>query len=294
MPKLPIGATMKTLAIFLVFTAVMVAKPLMVSVSIVPQKSMVEKIGKDLVDINLLVSPGSSPHGYEPKPKQMTQMAHSTLYLAIGVEFESAWLAKFQDINPNMRVVYLDKGITKVPIAKHRHEEEEENKKEETGLDPHIWTSLENAKIIAKNIAHALIAADPNNSSAYEKNYQNYLQEIETTQKEIQEILLPHKNRAFAVFHPSWGYFAKEFHLEQVAIEIEGKSPKAKQLISLIKELQHDNIKTLFTQPEFSKKSALVIAKEIGGEVTTFSPLASNYLENLVNFAKAIDKGYSQ
>jgi zinc transport system substrate-binding protein len=83
------------------------------------------------------------------------------------------------------------------------------------------------------------------------------------------------------VFHPSWGYFADTYGLEQVAIEIEGKNPKPAQLKGLINHAETHGIKVILAQPQFSTKSADLIAKEIGGKVVFVDPLAEDWSANL-------------
>jgi zinc transport system substrate-binding protein len=90
------------------------------------------------------------------------------------------------------------------------------------------------------------------------------------------------------VFHPSWGYFAHAYNLEQIPIEIEGKTPKPKELIHIIKEAREEKVKAIFTQPEFSDSMAKVIAKELGIKVVKVSPLNPQWSENLINIAHAI------
>ena len=94
--------------------------------------------------------------------------------------------------------------------------------------------------------------------------------------------------RKFMVFHPSWGYFAKAYDLEQIAVEVEGKEPKPKELIHLLKEAKEEQVKAIFTQPEFSDAVANVIAKELQIPVVKISPLAPNWSENLINIANTI------
>ena len=90
------------------------------------------------------------------------------------------------------------------------------------------------------------------------------------------------------VFHPSWGYFAHAYGLKQVAVEVEGKSPKPRELIELIKEAKNEKIKAIFTQPEFSDSMAKVMASELDIKVIKVSPLAANWSENLIKIADAI------
>ncbi|MDY0052566.1 MAG: zinc ABC transporter substrate-binding protein, partial [Aliarcobacter sp.] len=135
-------------------------------------------------------------------------------------------------------------------------------KEDNHGKDPHTWVSPSNVKIMAKNIYDALVGIDPENKDYFEKNYTNFIDEINQTDKKIKDILsvLP-QNSKFMVFHPSWGYFAKEYNLTQLAIEVEGKEPKPKALQKIIDEAKEQNVKAIFTQTEFSDKSAKAIAK---------------------------------
>jgi len=261
-------------------------------VSILPEKTFVEAIGGDKVSVSVMVLPGNSPHTYEPKPSQMKDVAKATLYFAIGVEFENVWLDKFKNLNNNMQVIDLSKGIHKLSIVAHHDEHSDHkasHKDEHEGDDPHIWTNPENVKIIALHIYETLMQADPENKIYYKLNYEKFITLINQTDSKIKNILSSKpKGTKFMVFHPSWGYFAQAYRLEQLPVEIEGKSPKPKELITLIKEAREEKISAIFTQPEFSDSIAKVMANELKIEVIKVSPLAPNWSENLINIANAI------
>ena len=95
------------------------AGPLPVFVSIAPQAYFVQQIGRDLVNVQVLVEPGADPHTYEPKPQQMVALSKAALYFAVGIEFETARLDKLRAINPGMQVIHTDHGIMKLPMATH-------------------------------------------------------------------------------------------------------------------------------------------------------------------------------
>jgi zinc transport system substrate-binding protein len=157
------------------------------------------------------------------------------------------------------------------------------------GKDPHTWTSPSNVKIMAKNIYDTLVEFDPSNKKYFKNNYNNFIEEINQTDKKIQDILsvLP-KDSKFIVFHPSWGYFAKEYGLVQLPIEVEGKEPKPRILQKIIDEARKQNVKAIFTQSEFSDKSANVIANELNIKVLKETHLSKNWSENLIKMANAI------
>ena len=273
-------------------------------VSIVPQETFLKKIGGDKVNITTMIKPGSSPHTYEPKPSQMKDISKADIYFTIDVEFEHNWLKKFQNQNKSMIIKYMGKNINKIKMEEHSHHDEEEGHDdhdkhddhakehhEEEGEEPHIWTSPENVKIIANNIFNELSNLDKSNTIYYKKNLDIFLKEIEQTDKKIKNLLKnTTKHTKFMVFHPAWGYFAKDYHLEQLAIESGGKNPKPKQLAHLIDEAKEEKVQAVLTAPEFSTSSAKQIAKEVGVPVIKISPLNPKWSENLINLAEAISK----
>ncbi len=252
-------------------------------VSILPQKTFLKAVGGEKVNVTIMVQPGNSPHTYEPKPSQMIQIAKADLYFTIDVKFENVWLVKFKNLNPKMKVIDLADNIIKISMAstndKHHHER----------YDPHIWTSPTNVKTIAKNIYNALVEHDAINKDYYKKNLENFLATIEKTDRKIIDILSVLKcPRKFMVFHPSWGYFAKSYNLEQITIETEGKEPKPRALIYLLEKAKEEKVTAIFTQPEFSDSVAKIIANELHIPVVKVSPLAPNWSENLISIAHSI------
>jgi len=260
-----------------------------VVVSILPEKTFLQAIGGEKVDVTLMVLPGNSPHTYEPKPSQMRAVSKAQLYFAIGVEFEKVWLPKLQDLNPSMQIIDLSEGIEKLPMSTEQHHETAHHHGGSTHTDPHIWTSPKNVMIIAQKICDALVKADASNASYYRSNLDLFLQKVRQTDEMIKSILgnTPSRKK-FMVFHPSWGYFAKTYGLVQLPVEIEGKNPKPRELVQIIKEARAEHIAAIFTQPEFSDSSARVIASELKIPVIKVSPLAADWSENLIRIAKAI------
>ncbi|WP_321314454.1 metal ABC transporter solute-binding protein, Zn/Mn family [Halarcobacter sp.] len=175
----------------------------------------------------------------------------------------------------------------------HEHEEHaDEHGHEHSGLDPHIWLEPNLVKIQAKNIYNALVKVDSENKEFYKNNLDKFLVELDTLDKKIESILEDYKDKAFMVFHPSWGYFSKRYDLEQISIEIEGKEPKPAQLVELVKEAKIHDIKIVFVAPQFSQKGAKTISKSINGNVATINPLAEKWDENLIKVAEEIAKSY--
>jgi zinc transport system substrate-binding protein len=260
-----------------------------ITVSILPQKYFVEKIGGDRVKINVMVKPGASYHTYEPLPQQLREISQAQAYITIGDAFENAWLDKIKSANPKMLIVDSTKGINKIEISDHDHHNEEEKHDDndsEKNLDPHVWLSPQLVKIQAQNIYQILSQLDPENQEEYQTNLDKFITEIEQLDQQIKNNLAEIKNRKFMVFHPSWGYFAREYNLEQIPIEVGGQEPSASELANLISLAKQENIKVIFAQPEFSDKSAKTIAQEINGKVLLISPLAENWADNLLKISE--------
>ena len=292
---------MKKITLIFLLTTTYIFSNINAVVSILPEQTFVKAIGGDKVNVSLMVLPGNSPHTYEPKPSQMKDVAKAELYFAIGVEFENVWLSKFKNLNSTMKVIDLTHNIQLLKMQEHKehdghgHQEHKPSTssgtevEEEHGNDPHIWTSPDNVKIIAKNIFNALTKADPDNESYYKQNYEKFISLIAETDRKIRSILSTKpKGTKFMVFHPSWGYFAQAYGLKQLPVELEGKSPKPKELINLIKEAREEQISAIFTQPEFSDSIAKVMANELHIKVIKVSPLAPNWSDNLMKISKAI------
>jgi zinc transport system substrate-binding protein len=271
--------------IILLGTGVPATAKLSVFVSIVPQKYFVQQIGGNLVAVQAMVAPGASPATYEPKPRQMAALSDAKLYLAIGVPFEKSWLAKLAAANPRMKVIHTDRAIAKRPMIAHDHGHGHEADAAAAGSDPHIWLSPPLVKIQARTILAALQEVDPGHGNVYTANYKDFEGRIDRLDADLKNILAGKAGLRFMVFHPSWGYFADTYGLIQVPIEIEGKAPKPAQLAALIRQARESGVRVVFVQPQFSTKSAQIVAREIGGQVVFADPLAEDWMVNLRSVA---------
>ena len=276
---------------------------IIISVSILPQKFFVEKIGGDKVEVNTLIPNGASPALYEPNPLQMKELEKSLVYFKVGhpnFPFEKKFFDDIASNKDNLLSVDMFAGVDFRNFKKphnHSHDHDVEDfhddkkhskSEKEIHTDSHVWTSTGNVKIAALNILTTLSKIDTKNESFYENNYKKFIKEIDLLQLKIRDIFKNKKEIKFLVFHPSWGYFADEFNLEQISVEVDGKKPSAKSLMNVIKTAKENNIKVIFVQEGFSKSSAEVIANELGATVTSISPLEENWLNNLEIVAKKI------
>lgn len=261
-----------------------------VFVTIVPQAGVVQEIGGDRVMVQVLVEPGADPHTYEPKPRQMAQLSQAALYFAIGIEMEKAKLDKITRMNPKLTVIHTDQGILKPPLEGHLHTPPDlPAPAGHAAGDPHIWLSPPLVMLQARNILMALQAMDPDHRADYEARYQAFMLSMVDLDSQLRSLLDKQQGASFMVFHPSWGAFAHAYGLRQIAMEVDGKSPKPAQLVALIQEARRQNIRMIFVQPQFSAKSAQEIANAIDGRVVTADPLAADWRAELLKIAGEID-----
>ncbi len=249
-----------------------------VVVTVGPEVEFVKAVGGDKVDVTLMVPPGADPHTYEPLPDQLNHVANSKMYIEVGtpIEFELNYMDKMKDINPHMVVVNSSKGIDLIPnTAEH-----------ENNSDPHVWVSPKNAKVMVENIYQGLVQLDPNNTAYYTNNRNNYLKQLDELNMNITNSLKGKENSQIIVYHPAWAYFCRDYNLTQIPIETGGKEPTSQEIASVIDLAKNNNIKVIFVEPQYSSKSADVIAAEINGKVVKIDDLAENYIENLNNVAK--------
>ena len=280
------GIFLITVAFFFIYGGhVRAAEKVAVFVSIPPQKYFLQQIGQQRVDIQVMVPPGASPATYEPKPGQMAAISRARIYFAIGVPFEKTWLEKIVTANSDRQVVHTDHGIRKIPMTANHFESEHHRKNDPQdqhgALDPHIWLSPTLVMEQARTILNALVEIDPDHKAEYEANANIFISALAALDAELKKIFAGKQGFQFMVFHPSWGYFARSYGLRQVPVEIEGKDPKPAQLKALIEHAKRKHINVIFVQPQFSSRSAELVAREIGGHVIFADPLASNWSDNL-------------
>ena len=261
---------------------------LQVTVSIVPQVYFVERIGGEYVSATPMVLPGDNPETYEPKPAQLKALSHSAAYFSIGVPFEGAWLERIASANRQIKMVDTIAGIERIPMAIP------EPGQPAGAPDPHVWLSPRLVKVQAQTIYEALAELAPEHEAAFKANLNAFVADIDGLDNDIQQTLSGVTQRKFIVFHPSWGYFARDYDLQQIPIEVGGREPSAQELAQLISTAKANGIHVVLAAPEFSTTSAEAIAKAIDGQVLLISPLAADWLGNMRSVAQTFAEVLNQ
>jgi zinc transport system substrate-binding protein len=269
---------------------------LRVFVSILPEKYLVDRIGGEYVETGVMVPKGQDPHGYAPTPKQIMQLGNASVYFEVGMPFEKRIVSKLKGSDSGIKFIDICKGIKRREISggehdhDHDHAEVHDHGREHEGLDPHVWNSISNLKMMSGNICDELVKLAPAKADYFKKNLNALDDEMTKLEDKLKLQLKPFKGRTFFVFHPAFGYFADEFGMKQEAVEVDGKSPTPKQIAELIKEARKDKVKIIFVAPQFNAQSAEAIAKSIGGAVVSLDPLPENPLKNFSDIAKKLEQ----
>jgi zinc transport system substrate-binding protein len=257
-----------------------------VLVSILPYKYFVKKITGDAVEVAVLIPPGTTPHVYDPTARQMAGISSMDLYFYNGyLSFEHAWIDKLKDSYASLETVNLSEGIQMLSGHDCMDDDHEHHNH---AADPHTWLSAINGKIIATTIYKALAQQYPEKEEMFQENYNLLIAEIDQLHKNIQQTLSTLPSGQFMIFHPSLSYFARDYDLEQISIEFEGKEPSPSQLKASVDMATKAGLKAVLIQQEFDTENARIIAEEIDGKVLVIDPLSENWAENLLDISEKI------
>ncbi|MBF0208737.1 MAG: zinc ABC transporter substrate-binding protein [Oligoflexia bacterium] len=268
-------------------------------VSIIPLKYFVDRIiSAKEVEVITMVEPGQGPETYTPTPEKMQQLSQASLYLHLGLPFERVMMERIKKINPQLKIVDV-RNMGNVGDIEDEHKDEHKDghkdghkDEHEDEDDPHIWSSPrlmgKILPIIGVSIQNTLGKNVVNNS---QQKLNNLQRELNNLDQEISKLFAAFRSlqKKFLVFHPAWGYFAKDYQLQQISIERHGKSPGPRDLEQLAVLVRKNNIKTLFVTKQQIRKQAETWAKSLNiKKIVELDPLAYDYFENTRKITAAI------
>lgn len=250
------------------------AKPV-ITVSLEPQKYFLDKIVGDKMQVECLLKNGANPESYEPAMNDFVMLERSVAYLKMGnMAFENSIVGKLKQNNNSLVIFDTSRGVEFImgthDCCEHHHNHSHHHEK---SADPHSWTSVKNAKVIARNMLEAVLEVDSANTDYYRKNYENLIAQLDSLDCYASERLISHRGEAFLVWHPSLSYFARDYGLEQITIGQIGKELSARQLQEQIEKANAYGAKVFFFQQEFDSRQASVVNDQIGAEMITINPL---------------------
>lgn len=220
-------------------------------------------------------------------PSQLKDLAKSKAWLQIGLlTFEDAMKDKLADINKNLAIVNCSDGIKL--IAGSDSEEEGHDHALHNAFDPHVWLAPKESKIMALNTLKALKASLPEHTVDFETNYARFISHIDSVATLIDQKLAPLKNRNILIFHPALAYYAREFGMKQISLELDGKDPSPRHMMDIVDLAHEQNIHVIFIQKEFDSAFALQLSREIDGEVIIIDPFDYNWDKQLMDITEKI------
>jgi zinc transport system substrate-binding protein len=254
-----------------------------VVVSIGPEMEWTNAVGGDKVDVTLMVPANADPHTYEPLPNQLTQVSNAKIYVEIGspLEFETNYMDKIRATNPNMLIVNASQGIQLIPNSAEN---------ETDTMDPHDWVDPKNAKIMVNNIYNGLVQVDPADKDYFQKNREQYLHQLDELDRNTTDLLKGKQETDILVYHPAFGYYAKDYNLNQVGAMINDEEPSPQRIAMMVNVAKQNNITVVYSEPQYDPKFMQSIASQVGAQVLTVNDLDEHYLQNMKNIAIAFSK----
>lgn len=255
-----------------------------VTVSIQPQKYLLEKIAGDKWDVKCLLSNGANPESYDPGLTHLLNLENSAAYFLMGnIPFESAIITKVTKNNPDLKIVDSSAGIPLITGTHSGHDGDSE-------IDPHTWTSVKNAKIIAANMYDAIVELDSLNKEQYTRNFNTLIAKLDSLDNSIQERLNPHAGESFIVWHPSLSYFARDYGLNQISLSPEGKEASVTMMQAAIEQAKQAGAKVLFFQKDIDSRQATVANEQLQAESVTINPLNYDWEEEISRITDALSR----
>jgi zinc transport system substrate-binding protein len=239
-----------------------------------PLVSVVKAVGGEHVRVQSLMNSSRDPHTWSPTPKTVAGVRDADLFFTVGMPFEKTAAQKLAGMNTDLPIVDVTASLDAVS-------------------DPHVWLSLSNLSVIAGVVEQSLVAADSANAESYQQNCAAYQQKLNATDGQLKQKLAPLHGRTFYVYHPVFGYFAKDYGLKQGVVELDGKSPSPKDLLTLVNRARDEQVHVVFVQPQFSQRPAKIIAGRIGGTVVPLNPLAEDPVAVMEQAADVLTEAYA-
>ncbi|MCC8039356.1 MAG: zinc ABC transporter substrate-binding protein [Bacteroidales bacterium] len=259
------------------------ADRLSVTVSIPPQRWMVEQIAGDRVEVNTLMESNANPETFEPGVALLSALQRSAAYIPVGLlPFEDN-LAK----RTGVKTVDTSKGIDLL-YGTHDHclAHGEEHHEHHGIADPHVWSSIPNTRIMLENILHGLQEIDPASKEYYQARFDSIDHILDSINQEVTSKI---KARSFLIWHPSLSYLARDYGLQQIAIGSETKESSPRQLQATIDQARSLSAPVLFYQKDIDPRQAQAINAEINAKLVEINPMNPDWLAEIIHVVNALE-----
>lgn len=228
-------------------------------------------IGGDKVEVTGLMEAGVDPHLYQPTAGDITKLQEADMVVINGLHLEGQMGEVFSKLNEaNKLVAEVGEAI---PVEKRLAFDESPH-------DPHIWFSVPNWKIAARNVTDTYIKLSEKDKAYFEANYEKYVKELDELDKYIREEVakVPEAARVLITAHDAFNYFGVEYGFEVMGLQ--GISTESEAATSDVTDLANyiveHKIKAIFVESSVPRKNIEALqeavkskgfAVEIGGEL---------------------------
>jgi zinc transport system substrate-binding protein len=240
---------------------------LKVVASIAPLADFARQVGKDKVDVLLLLPPGASPHTYEPAPRMVREISRARIFIEVGAGLEFWADRLIAATAKGITTVVCSSGIQLIGGEDHDHAL--------SNVNPHIWLDPVICMKIVDKIAAAFAAADVANATFYRENASAYVSRLVVLDREIARTVKTFRTKEYVTFHPAWNYFARRYGLRVAGVieEAPGKEPTPRYVQHILEVLRQIKTKVIFSEPQFSPRIAEAIAQEADARVLMLDPI---------------------
>lgn len=247
-----------------------------ITVSALPYKYLVEKIGGESVDVFSAIPKGADPHHFEPDPRTIKQIENSDCYFLVGgsFDFERVLFAKMISIDDSLKSVDLSENVSFI------------------GDDPHIWLSLRNLKIISKNVLSGLENLLPAESEHFRENYKSLVDSLDYVDSLLTETINKTQMKYLVVNHSAWNYFSRDYGLEEIAVQYGSKTTSAKELAEYVDFIKKNDIKLILSDPEHSQNAINAITEQTEVNIEIIDPLPDDVINEFIKINNIIKKQY--
>ena len=261
------------------------AKP-RIAVSIPPQMFFVRNIAGDRVDITCLLNSSADPETFEPSVALFRELAEADAFLALGtLPFEKKIVANLTGNSKEPAIYYVNKDIEALRGTHSHHDSHvgHHDENESDNADPHIWSSVKNARIIALNTLDALVAADPKNEDTYRANFARLESRIDSIDSLFIRNVVNNADapKSFVVWHPSLSYFARDYNLKQLPLSHAGKESSVKGFADRLQKIKDNGTNIFFFQKEFDTDKAHTIARDADIKLIEINPMNEEWEDEI-------------
>lgn len=277
-----------------------------VSVSVEPQRFILEKLAGNRVKINVLLPKGADPESFDPSMSAMRDLEQSNLYLPIGsFPFEEVLRSRISRSNPDLHIV-MPEGITVLGghQCAHHHDHESDghhshsddcrhNEGHHGSADPHVWTSVANLRAMATQMHRLLITIDPAGRAEYDSRYSDVCVELDSLDAHLTRTLATLRGQSFLIWHPSLSYFANDYGLTQIAVQADGKEPTPAQLAGMITDAAHGDAPLLIVnETEHNPQLMNALNADLRLPQINISLMQGDLFKTLITLSDALRSSY--